>query len=260
MDLSQSLFNLPIWGMLLLTFSVLFAAFEGGFHLGKHFLRRVSKEKDSLAGPMVSAILGLLAFMLAFSFGMAMEHFHERRVLVLEEANSIREAYDMVDLLGEKARVESKKLLREYVDIRSVHIESQEKLKEVIVKSNEIQDRLWVIAMDNEFRKMGASSSWLYSQYLSDMFITQSKRVMFGTQRMIPPIIWIVLFGLAIGGIGAMGYHAGLVGIRGFLVYQILILTFSMVMMLVYDLDRSQQGLFKVTQRSMQILQHRIHE
>jgi hypothetical protein len=114
--------------------------------------------------------------------------------------------------------------------------------------------------MDNEFKNAGASSSWLYAQTLSHMFVVQAKRVMFGTQRMIPATIWIVLFGLAIGGIGALGYHAGLVGIRGFLVYQILIITFSMVMVLIYDLDRPQQGLFKVTQRSMQELQHRISE
>jgi hypothetical protein len=56
----------------------------------------------------------------------------------------------------------------------------------------------------------------------------------------------------------AMGYHAGLVGMRGFFAYLVLILTFSMVIVLIYDLDRPKQQLFKVSQQSMIDLQQRI--
>jgi hypothetical protein len=69
-----------------------------------------------------------------------------------------------------------------------------------------------------------------------------------------------VLFGLAIFGMAAMGYHAGLVGIRGFFVYQVLILAFSLVIVLIFDLDRPKQGFFHVSQQAMVDLEQRINQ
>ncbi|MHC4843379.1 MAG: hypothetical protein ACYTEE_06210, partial [Planctomycetota bacterium] len=57
-----------------------------------------------------------------------------------------------------------------------------------------------------------------------------------------------------------MGYHAGLVGMRGFFAYLVLVFTFSMVIVLIYDLDRPKQQLFKVSQQALINLQQRINE
>jgi hypothetical protein len=260
MTLSYLAVNLPIWVMYLLTVSVIFIAFEGGFHLGRYWCRRSSKEKDSLTGAMVGAILGLLAFMLSFSFGVAASHFDSRRHLVLDEANAIRTAYTMTDLLSETSRVESKKLLHEYVDLRVTEVNSRDKLNAILLRSNKIQDQLWAIAMAGEAKNTGASSSWLYVQSLTEMNNIQAKRIAIGLHTGIQTTIWIVLFGLAIFGIAAMGYNAGLVGIRGFFSYQVLILAFALVMMLIYDLDRPHQGLFKVSQGAMVELHTRLSE
>jgi len=260
MTLSYLLLNLPIWVMYLLTVSIIFIAFESGFHLGRYWCRRTSKEKDSLTGAMVAAILGLLAFMLSFSFGVAASHFDSRRHLVLDEANAIRTAYNMTDLLAEDFRVESKKLLHEYVDLRVTEVDSWDKLNTILVRSNEIQDKLWDIAMDGESKNTGASSSWLYVKSLSEMNNIQAKRIAIGRHKGIQTTIWIVLFGLAIFGMAAMGYNAGLIGVRGFFAYQVLILAFALVMVLIYDLDRPRQGLFKVSQVAMVELHTRLSE
>jgi len=92
------------------------------------------------------------------------------------------------------------------------------------------------------------------------MTAMQAKRVSYGTHGKIPASIWIVLYWLAIQGMAAMGYHAGLVGVRGFFVYPILILAFSLVLVLIYDLDRPKQRLFKVSQQAMIDLRHRMVE
>ena len=260
MDIGQLFLYMPVWVMYLITAGLVFAAFEGGFHLGRYWCRRSHKEKDSLAGPMVGATLGLLAFMLSFTFGMAASHFDTRRQLVLDEANAIWSAYSMSGLLAEASCAESQKLLREYVDIRLDAAKSWSNLRAMYVRLNEIQDRLWAIAMAGEWKGAGAGSSWLYVQCLSDMINLQAKRITSAMQGRIPPIIWIVLFALAVCGMAAMGYHAGLIGVRGFFVYQILILTFSLVLLLIYDLDRPRQGLFKVSQAAMVELQQRLAE
>jgi len=253
-------YDFPLWGILLITLGILFAAFEGGFVLGRHRYNRSSKEKDSPIGPMIAATLGLLAFMLTFTFGIAGSHFNTRRYLVLDEANAIRSTYEMTEMLTEVSGTQSRKLLRDYVDIRLKDIRSFNELKDVISQSNAIQDQLWSIAMSGEVKGTGTSSAWLYVQSLSDMINMQAKRISYGTHGRIPTSIWVVLYWLAILGMAAMGYHAGLVGMRGFFVYMVLILTFSMVIVLIYDLDRPKQQLFKVSQQAMINLQQRINE
>jgi len=77
------------------------------------------------------------------------------------------------------------------------------------------------------------------------------KRVSVGSGSNIPITIWVVLYGIAILAIAGMGYHAGLLGHRSSFAYTVLILTFSAVLVLISDLDRSRQGLFRVSQQPM---------
>ena len=163
-------------------------------------------------------------------------------------------------MLADDPSDQSKELLREYVDIRLKDIQSFDKLEDIISQSNAIQDQLWSIAMSGEVKGTGTSSAWLYVQSLSGMISMQAKRISYGAHGRIPASIWVVLYCLAILGMAAIGYHAGLVGMRGFLAYLMLIFTFSMVIVLIYDLDRPKQQLFKVSQQSMINLQQRINE
>jgi hypothetical protein len=253
-------YNLPLWIVLLVTVGIIFAAFESGFLLGRHRYKRSDKEKDSLVGPMVGVTLGLLAFMLAFTFNVAADHFNTRRHLVLDEANAIRSAYAMAGMLAENQCSESRKLLREYVDIRLADILTREEVQRMISRSDEIQDQLWSIAMTSEAQSTKTSSSWLYVQSLSDMINMQAKRITYGMHGKISASIWVVLYWLTVMGMAAMGYHAGLIGIRGFFAYPVLILTFSLVLVLIYDLDRPKQRLFNVSQQAMMDLQQRLAE
>jgi len=259
-NIESFFYHFPLWVTFLLTLGIIFIAFEGGFLVGRHRFRRQNTEKEALVGPMVGAMLGLLAFMLAFTFGVAASHFSTRRHLVLEEANAIRSTYNMAEMLLTDACRESRTLLKEYVDIRLKSVQSFEELETIISRSNEIQNRLWSIAMVVDTQKTGTPSAWLYIQALSDMMNMQPTRINYGAYRKISPSIWVVLYGLATLGMAAMGYHAGLVGIRGFFVHPLLILAFSIVMVLIYDLDRPQQTLFKVSQRSMMDLQKSMTE
>jgi len=253
-------YNLPLWIVLLVTMGIIFTAFEGGFLLGRNHSKRSINEKDSPVGPMVGATLGLLAFMLAFTFNVAAEHFNTRRHLVLDEANAIRSTYAMAGMLAQDQCIESRKLLREYVDIRAADILTPEELQRRISRSGKIQDQLWSIAMTGETKKIGTNSSWLYVDSLSKMINMQTNRINYGMYGKVSASIWVVLYLLVVMGMAAMGYHAGLIGIRGFFAYIVLVLTFSFVLMLIYDLDRPKQRLFKVSQQAMMDLQQSLAE
>src|SRR5271155_3934044 len=76
---------LPLWGIFTTAAVCALLAVEIGYRVGKWRHRHAVDEKDAPVGAMVASILGLLAFMLAFTFGLAASRFDARRQVVLEE-------------------------------------------------------------------------------------------------------------------------------------------------------------------------------
>src|SRR6185503_13597513 len=136
----------PLWTILPLTIAIGLAAFEFGYRLAHYRQQRHEEEKESPVGGMVAGTLGLLAFMLAFTFGLAGSRFEDRRQVVLSEANAIGTTYLRAAMLPEPMRTEAQNLLREYVDVRLEGIQPG-KLHEAIAKSEELHNRLWAQAV-----------------------------------------------------------------------------------------------------------------
>ena len=114
-----NLFNvIPIWGLFLVTAAVVLLSLEAGYRLGRYRSALDQHEKEASTGTMVGATLGLLAFLLAFTFNMASSRYDARRQAFLSEVTAIGTAYLRADLLPEPYRGESRDLLREYVDLR----------------------------------------------------------------------------------------------------------------------------------------------
>src|SRR5690242_6613138 len=86
------------------------AAQEGGYRFGQWRHARAADEKESPVGAMIGSILGLLAFMLAFTFGMAASRFDTRKEALLEEANAVSATYLRAQLLPESQRSEVARL------------------------------------------------------------------------------------------------------------------------------------------------------
>jgi hypothetical protein len=68
------------------------------------------------------SLVGLLALVVGFTFFMALMRFDARRDAVLNEANAIGTTALRARLLPEPHRMETLKLLREYVQIRTDYI------------------------------------------------------------------------------------------------------------------------------------------
>jgi hypothetical protein len=137
---------LPIWGVFLATVAVVLLAVEGGFRLGQYRRRRSEQEDRPPVGEMVAATLALLAFLLAFTFGLAAARFDVRRGLVIEEANAIGTTSLRAGLLPEPHRSDVRSLLREYLDVR-VEAVQPGKLSRSIGRSEELHARLWAQAV-----------------------------------------------------------------------------------------------------------------
>src|SRR5262249_27680294 len=194
-------------------------------------------EKVAPVGAMVASVLGLLAFMLAFTFGMAASRFDARRQVVLEEANAIGTTYLRARLLPDPQRSEIAKLLRHYVDAR-VRAVQERKVEEGRARSEELHEQLWLNATATAQKNPGSIMTGLYIQSLNEVIDLHAKRI--GALRnRIPLSIWITLFALTLFGMGSTGYQAGLSWTRRSPEMLLLALAFSSVLYLVVDLDDS---------------------
>jgi uncharacterized membrane protein len=103
--------NYPLLVIFLIGLAAILVVSEIGWQIGI----RTKGGGGSNITTLESAILGLLALMLAFTFSMALSRFEARRDALLNEANAIGTTALRARLLPEPHRSETLKLLREYV-------------------------------------------------------------------------------------------------------------------------------------------------
>lgn len=256
--MEQSLLDwIPLWAFFLGVAALSGFAVEGGYRIGAWRHARAAEEKESPVGAMVGAILGLLAFLLAFTFSMAASRFDEKRMTVLEEANAIGTTYLRTRLLPEPHRATTAKLLRDYVDARLPDLQRRDisqTIDHVVKRSEELHEQLWDEAVAAAEKKPTPITA-AFVQALNEMIDLHAKRVLIGTRNRIPSSIWVLLLGLSIIGMAAMGYQCGLSGTRRSPTMVGMVLAFAGVLFLIADLDRGQEGLLSVSQQSMIDLQ-----
>src|SRR5262249_15125403 len=146
--------------------------------------------------------VGLVAFLLAFSFNMAAGGFQERRDNLIEDVNSIGTTYLRADMIAEPERSNIKALLREYVDNR-IDSASRDEMRARQARTNELQNALWQQAAAAA-EKDRSPITGLFVSAMNEMIDRHAKRATIIFEHHIPDSIWIALLGLTVLGIAAM--------------------------------------------------------
>ena len=230
---------------------------EGGYRLGRLMHARSEDEKESPVGAIAGSVLGLVAFMLAFTFGIVAERYEARKGLVREEGNAIRTAWLRSDFLPENDRTEAARLLREYLDARlqaviaaQSGVSSPEDVAAILANAARSHKLLWDMAVANARKDMNSDVAALYLESLNDVIGIHASRVAVGMQQRIPAPIWYVLCGLTVCGMALIGYQTGIAGSKRSWAIPFLAASFSMVVALIASLDRPD-GFLKVSQRPL---------
>lgn len=239
----------PLWTILPLTVVLALLSVELGYRFARYQQQRDQLEKESSLGGMVGGTLGLLAFMLAFTFGLAGSRFEARRQVLLSEANAIGTTYLRAAIIPEPMRTESRNLLREYVDIRLKGVQQADQIEQAIARSEELHNQLWSLAVAATEKERSPMTS-IYVQSLNEVIDLHATRLM-ALQSRVPAVIWIVLYLLGFLAMLLIGYQLGLANSRRSLAAIVLILGFSLVLYLIADIDRPGQGTLQVSQQSM---------
>jgi hypothetical protein len=250
MDNARALDAIPLWGFFVFTLVLVLLAIEGGYRLGRYRVTRGEHEKEAPVGAMVAAMLGLLAFMLAFTFGLAAQRFDTRRQILLDEANAVGTTYLRAAMLP-KDEQEIRSLLREYVDRRLAAVQNGGNIQEGIRQSEALQNRLWDHSVALARENPDSIVVGLFVQSLNELIDLHAKRITAGIRNRVPAVIWVSLFAVAVISLGAMGYHAGLVRTSRSIAIVAIGVSFTVVIGLVADLDSPREGFLTVSQQPL---------
>ncbi|MGB8331257.1 MAG: hypothetical protein WCE62_14125 [Polyangiales bacterium] len=249
--------SIPTSIVFVATVILVLVSIDAGYRLGRNARRRSEDEKESPVSAISGTILGLLAFILAFTFGIVSARYDARKELVRDEANAIRTAYSRSEFLPEPDRAVAAGLLKEYVDDRlaAVQVARLAKIPALMVESDRIQRELWDMAVVNARKDMNSDVAALYVEALNEVTNLHWMRVAIGVQMRIPLAMWLVLYALVVLGMMGVGYQTAIAGSRRTSAVLILALSFSLVMALIGELDRPQSGMITVTQQPLEDLQ-----
>ena len=177
----MSLDAIPIWAIFAATILMVILAIEAGQRIGQAVRRRSEDEKESPISAIAGAILGLSAFMLAFAFGIVWDRYDSRKALVREDAVAIRTAWQRSDFLPEADRVASAELFRRYLDVRVSFARAgtleADRVRQVRTETQDLQDRLWNMALVNVRKDMNSDVGALYIEALNTMNAVHATRV-----------------------------------------------------------------------------------
>jgi hypothetical protein len=246
---------IPIWALFLGIVVIVLASIEGGYRLGRYAHLRAEEEKESPVAAIAGSVLGLGAFLLAFTFGIVANRYDAKKQLVREEANAIRTTWLRSDFLPESDRAQTRGLIRKYLEARLAFAQSPnfdlQRAKVLLAQAEEDQARLWEIAVVNARKDMNSDVAALYIESLNELFAIHASRVIQGMQARIPIAIWIMLLALTSLGMVAVGYQTGIAGSKRSLARPILAVSFALVFALIADLDLPGGGFVRVSQQPL---------
>ncbi len=227
-------YKLPEWACFIATLIFVQLSHEVGFRVGTIRRLKPGENPETAAGTISGIMIGLLAFMLAFTFNGASSNHDIRKDLIIAEANAVRTTYQLSMDMPESYRAKVRDLLREYVDIRlNVRGLRMVDLKKALDRTMAIQGELWSVALTLQQKEPNTPMIDLFTKSLNEVFDLHTKRFIAIFQCRLSMVVWIVLYLLTFITMAMMGYRIGLSGLRSTFMETTLALAFSSVLILI---------------------------
>lgn len=246
----DNLDQVPMWAVYVVTVAVVLVAAEIGFQVGMWMRRRNPSGTTPMTSAVVGGMLGLMAFLLAFSIGIVIGQHNHRRDMVVEEANAVEVAYLRADFLGEPDRTLSRDLLREYVEVRLAAAADEALLDSTVTRSKEIHHQLWSIVEDNVSQGRESAIMALVADSINEVIDVHALRLAAANHRL-PSLLGVVLYAATILSFLLVGVASSSDGKRDPLTIVLFALAYVAVLMVIVNLNRPQQGVITVSQAAM---------
>lgn len=236
--------DLDAFYVVLILFFLMIIAVWVGNHFG---LKKIKTESTNTE--LSSSLLGLLALLLAFTFGMAGSRYENRKATIIDEANCIGTAVLRADIYPDSLKNAYKKDFESYLNSRLLYFTSgrnQEKINSSLKQTAEISVKLWNRASFYAKDKDYFIQSNMMLPALNDMFDIASKTNTIYVSKVPETIVYLLfLFSVIIS--FYIGYNSGLekkLGKKYILGFCFLT---CVVIYVTLDLDRPRRGLINLS-------------
>lgn len=239
----------PLWLLAIMSFAVMAIAWELGGRLQARLHRTAHKDDAQDEGYILSGILGLLALLIAFTFGLALDRYETRRELVVTEANALGTAWLRTGLVEQPEPLRA--ALRDYTKARvDFSLAPHGSRAAAHATANAKQAKLWEEAMralDNQ--KASPLAPTLLSP-INEAIDTAATRAAALDARL-PPSVAIILGLYAAISAGMLGYVVARSGAKQRAASLLLFMMVTLSFVLIEDLDRAREGGIQVSQQPM---------
>ncbi len=216
--------------------------------------RKNAAESADGLGAIESSLLGLMALMLAFTFGLAASKFEARREIIVEEANDIGTAILRCDLYPDSMRKLFHEDFTQYVEARIAYYDAgvdDKKIETALKTGAYYSNRIWKRAADYSHDLEHRVSSQLMIPALNSMIDIVSTR---DAQRLakVPPVILMMLLILTLISSFLVGF--GSKGRRNPVMIAGFALMTTIALYLIMELDRPRRGILNLNKAEKQII------
>jgi hypothetical protein len=244
--------RLDAWILMLALLALMIISILVGLKAGKKI------HKDSPAdSTILSCLFTLLGLMLAFTFSMSVNNYNMRREIIIDEANDIGTAILRADLYPEADRNLFRADFKKYVDIRIDYFAAGTDLEKVAAAqqlSATIQQQLWNRAAKLSRDSGNVVASMQMVPALNSMIDITTTRI-YGNIIHLPDTINYLLFILSCTCAFYVGYTFARKGKFDWLMVVIFCLLTSMVVFVIFDLDRPRRGFIKLDDMNNAIIE-----
>ena len=244
--------RLDTWQLILILLALMIISIMLGLMVGKKF-----HKESQVDTTILGSLLTLLGLLLAFTFSMAINYHGMRKDVIIQEANDIGTAILRADLYRDNERNLLRAEFKKYVDARVDYFNAGTDLEKVVAAqklSVEIQQQLWDHA--TKFSKDSGyviASMQMIPALNSMIDITTTRQ--YGNFVHLPDTITYLLFLLSCVCSFYIGYM--FVGKKRFdwVMAMIFCLLTSLVVFVIFDLDRPRRGFIKLDQMNNAIVE-----
>lgn len=221
---------------------IMLVFFYAGFRVKKIFVTRHKKFDGKSFGAAEGSLLGLLALLLSFTFGMSSQKHDYRLEVIINEGNCIGTAILRADLYPDSIRNAFRHDFKAYVESRIEFSEAgldTARIYRSLENSYAIQQLLWnrAISIGQDQSNFARTSQMVPA--LNAMIDIVNTRNAANVEK-VPELIIYVLFLLCFTSAFMLGYSASikpdLIIVAGF------VLMISITIYLILDLDRPRSG------------------
>jgi hypothetical protein len=258
MTLNLSLLqSLPTWVVALILFILLIAFYILGFRLRRRTIKNRPNHTVEDLGAVNGTLLGLLALLLAFTFGMSNSRYDTRRQLAIEEANIIGTVILRTDIYPDGIRQQLRANLEDYLEARIALLQTGMDLQKVIAEFNrakEISNKIWSIAATYAREDNITTRTSELIPALNEMIDITNTRWAAGVSTIPDPIMYF-LFILCVCSAFLLGYdhktRLDWIMVIGFA------LMLSATVFTIIDLDRPRSGIINIDNANQKIIELR---